>query len=44
MRGCRSQHDCRNNVEFVFGQQDMRFRAIEDIQPNEEIFTHYGQS
>lgn len=37
------QHDCRNNVRFEFGVTGMKLIATEDIEPDQEIFTHYGQ-
>lgn len=37
-----SQHDCRNNVEFYKSGNSMMFRVVEDIGPDEEIFTNYG--
>jgi hypothetical protein len=38
-----SQHDCRNNVAFQLTGSNMAFKVVEDIQADEEIFTHYGE-
>ncbi|CEQ39589.1 SPOSA6832_01139 [Sporobolomyces salmonicolor] len=35
-------HDCRNNVEFQLVGSNMSFKVLEDIEKDEEIFTHYG--
>ncbi|GAA5887805.1 hypothetical protein JCM5296_001773 [Sporobolomyces johnsonii] len=35
-------HDCRNNVEFQLVGSNMTFKVLEDIEKDEEIFTHYG--
>lgn len=36
------QHDCRNNVEFVLTGNNMEFKVVEDIEADEQLFTHYG--
>ncbi|KAM0791426.1 hypothetical protein ACM66B_005885 [Microbotryomycetes sp. NB124-2] len=35
-------HDCRNNVVFQLTGSNMAFKVIEDIEIDDEIFTHYG--
>ncbi|KAK4705869.1 [histone H4]-N-methyl-L-lysine20 N-methyltransferase, partial [Phenoliferia sp. Uapishka_3] len=35
-------HDCRNNVEFRLTGNHMTFKVVEDIEANEQLFTHYG--
>ncbi|KAK4054419.1 histone lysine methyltransferase Set9 [Microbotryomycetes sp. JL201] len=35
-------HDCRNNVVFQLTGSNMTFKVIEDIEIDDEIFTHYG--
>jgi SET domain-containing protein len=36
-------HDCRSNVEFIHSGKNMMFKVMEDIQPNEQLFTDYGK-
>lgn len=37
-------HCCRNNVVFLPSGSNMTFKVIEDIEADEELFTHYGSS
>lgn len=37
-----AQHDCRNNVEFQLTGNHMSFKVVEAIEPDEQLFTHYG--
>lgn len=38
------KHDCRNNVEFMPIGAHMKFKVVEPIMANEQIFTRYGES
>lgn len=37
------KHDCRNNVEFMPIGAHMKFKVVEPIMANEQIFTRYGK-